>query len=182
LRQAFSNRAWHASIERFGFMLSAALFCLVVAISDGDTLKLRCGEAGAFRQLTVRLHAIDAPELNQPFGRRAKQALSQIAYRKTARLDCEDGVDRYHRRVCRVKVAPNSCTEAHCAKTLDAGLAMLTMGMAWWSRAHADEQSPTDRGQYAFAEFEARGKRTGLWADRHPVPPWNWRAAHPRAR
>ena len=163
-------------------MLSAALFCLVVAISDGDTLKVRCGEPGAFRQLTVRLHAIDAPELNQPFGRRAKQALSQIAYRKTARLDCEDGVDRYHRRVCRVKVAPNSCTEAHCAKTLDAGLAMLTMGMAWWSRAHADEQSPTDRGQYAFAEFEARGKRTGLWADRHPVPPWNWRAAHPRAR
>lgn len=46
------------SIDRFAFMLSAALFCLVVAISDGDTLKLRCGEAGAFRQLTVRLHAV----------------------------------------------------------------------------------------------------------------------------
>lgn len=170
------------SIDRFAFMLSAALFCLVVAISDGDTLKLRCGEAGAFRQLTVRLHAVDAPELSQPFGRRAKQALSRIACRKTARLDCEDDEDRYHRRVSRVKVAPNSCTEAHCAKTLHAGLAMLTVGMARWSRAYADEQSPTERGQYAFAEFEAKAKRAGLWADRRPVPPWTWRAEHPRPR
>ncbi len=163
-------------------MLSAALFCLVVAIGDGDTLKVRCGEPGAFRQLTVRLHAVDAPELNQPFGRRAKQALAQIAYRKTARLDCQHDEDRYHRRVCRVQVAPDACTEARCAKTLDAGLAMLTVGMAWWSRAHAGEQGPTERGQYAFAEFEAKGRRAGLWADRHPVPPWRWRAEHPRPR
>lgn len=163
-------------------MLSAALFCLVVAISDGDTLKVRCGEPGAFRQLTVRLHAIDAPELNQPFGRRAKQALSAIAYRKTARLDCEGDDDRYHRRVCRVRVAPASCAEARCPKTLDAGLAMLTVGMAWWSRAYADEQSPTERGQYAFAESEAKARRAGLWADRRSVPPWTWRAEHPRTR
>ena len=167
-------------MARFRFMLSAALFCLVVAISDGDTLKLRCGDAGAFRQLTVRLHAIDAPELSQPFGRRAKQALSQITYRKTARLDCQDDEDRYHRLVCRVRVAPDSCTEAHCAKTLDAGLAMLTAGMAWWSRAYAGEQSPTERGQYAFAESEAKARRAGLWADRNSVPPWTWRAGHPR--
>src|SRR5262245_52701724 len=100
-------------------MLSAALLCLVVAISDGDPLKLRCGEPGAFRQVTVRLHAIDAPELSQRFGRRAKQALSAIAYRKTARLDCESE-DRYHRSVCRVWVAPDSCAEARCATTVDA--------------------------------------------------------------
>ncbi|OUM04025.1 thermonuclease family protein [Variovorax sp. JS1663] len=162
-------------------MFSAALFCLVVAISDGDTLKVRCGEPGAFRQLTVRLHAIDAPELNQPFGRRAKQALSRIAYRKEARLDCGED-DRYHRRVCRVRVAPESCAEARCPKTLDAGLGMLTLGLAWWARGYADEQPPGERGQYAFAEFEAKGKRAGLWADRNPVPPWRWRAGHPHPR
>src|SRR5688500_14222035 len=109
-------------------MLSAALLCLVVAVSDGDTLKLRCGEPGAYRQLTVRLHAVDAPEIGQPFGRRAKRALADIAYRKTARLDCGP-TDRYERRVCEVWVAPASCTEARCPKTLDVGLAMLTAGM-----------------------------------------------------
>jgi endonuclease YncB( thermonuclease family) len=162
-------------------MLSAALFCLVVAISDGDTLKVRCGEPGAFRQLTVRLHAIDAPELHQPFGRRAKQALSRIAFRKEARLDCGES-DRYHRRVCRVRVATDPCAEARCPKTLDAGLAMLTLGLAWWARGYADEQPPAERGQYAFAESEARRLRAGLWADGDPVPPWTWRAAHPRPR
>ena len=162
-------------------MLSATLFCLVVAISDGDTLKLRCGKPGAWRQHTVRLHAIDAPELDQPYGRRAKRALSDIAYRKNARLDCGK-TDRYDRRVCEVWVAPASCTEARCPETLDVGLAMLTVGMAWWSRAHAAEQSPAARGQYGFAEREARARRAGLWAEREPVPPWKWRPAHPYPR
>jgi len=161
-------------------MLSAALFCLVVAIADGDTLKLRCGEPGDFRELTVRLHAVDAPELHQPFGRRAKQALSRIAYGKMARLDCEADEDRYHRRVCRVKVPPDSCIEARCAQTVDAALAMLTLGMAWWARAYAHEQSPAERSRYESAEFEAKAGRAGLWTDLHPVPPWTWRAEHPR--
>ena len=160
----------------------ALFFRLVVAISDGDTLKLRCGEPGDFRELTVRLHAVDAPELHQPFGRRAKQALSRIAFRKMARLDCEEHEDRYQRRVCRVQVAPDSCIEARCAQTLDAGLAMLTVGMAWWARAYAHEQSPAERGQYEFAEFEAKAGHAGLWADFDPVPPWTWRAGHPRTR
>ena len=162
-------------------MLSATLLFLVVAVGDGDTLKLRCGEPGAYRQLTVRLHAIDAPEIGQPFGRRARDALSDIAWRKTARLDCNT-TDRYQRKVCRVMVAPASCTEARCTKTLDAGLAMLTLGLAWWSRAYAGEQSPTERGQYGFAESEARAKRAGLWSERNPVPPWKWRPAHPHPR
>ncbi|VTU27759.1 hypothetical protein H4CHR_02064 [Variovorax sp. PBS-H4] len=163
-------------------MLSAALFCLVVAISDGDTLKVRCGEPGDFRQLTIRLHAVDAPELNQPFGRRAKQALSQVAYRKIARLYCEHDEDRYQRRVCRVQVAPDDCTEARCATTRDVGLAMLSAGLAWWARAYANEQGPIERGRYGLAEFEAKAKGAGLWADRRPVPPWRWRAEHPRPR
>ncbi|WP_077000158.1 thermonuclease family protein [Variovorax sp. KK3] len=162
-------------------MLTATLFCLVVAVGDGDSLKVRCGEPGHYRQISVRLHAIDAPEWNQPFGRRAKQALSRIAFGKQARLDCGED-DRYQRRVCRVRVAPDSCVEANCAKTLDAGLGMLTLGLAWWARGYADEQPAGERGQYAFAEREARGKRAGLWADRDAVPPWTWRAQHPRPR
>src|SRR5262249_25628019 len=34
--------------------------------------------------------------------------------------------------------------------TLDAGLAMVTQGMAWWYRAYAPEQTPEARGQYEF--------------------------------
>ncbi len=43
-------------------MIAAALLCLVVGVSDGDTLKVRCGTPGTYQQLTLRLSAVDAPE------------------------------------------------------------------------------------------------------------------------
>ena len=46
-------------------MLELAI-CLVIAITDGDTLKVRCGSEGRYEQITVRLAGIDAPEKKQP--------------------------------------------------------------------------------------------------------------------
>lgn len=148
--------------------------CTIVGVIDGDTVTARCGVRGAHERIRVRLHGIDAPEKQQPFGMRAKQALAGMVFGKPARLDCHD-IDRYARRVCKLRVAPASAPGG--PKTLDAGLAMLTVGMAWWYRSYAKEQSPEERGQYEFAEFEARARRTGLWRDPHPVEPWTWRRA-----
>jgi hypothetical protein len=39
-----------------------------------------------------------------------------------------------------------------------------------------NEQTPEERGRYAFAEDEARARRAGLWQDKQPVPPWEWRS------
>jgi hypothetical protein len=36
-------------------------------------------------------------------------------------------------------------------------------------------------GEFTDAEREAREKRRGLWADPHPVPPWEYRREHRRA-
>jgi len=63
-----------------------------------------------------------------------------------------------------------------CGKTLDVGLAQITSGMAWWYRKYANEQSPEDQGRYEFAEQEAKAKRAGLWQDKNPQPPWEYRA------
>jgi endonuclease YncB( thermonuclease family) len=52
--------------------------------------------------------------------------------------------------------------------------------MAWWYRRYANEQTPQARGQYEFAEAEARAKRVGLWAESDPVPPGEWRRAKRR--
>lgn len=155
----------------------ATLLCLVVGISDGDTLTARCPTEGAahpYQQVKVRLAAIDAPERKQPYGNRARQALSELTFQKQALLDCPK-TDRYKRHVCTVWVAPASAPDG--PRTLDAGLAMVTQGMAWWYRAYSREQTAEARGQYEFAEQEARAKRVGLWADREPVAPWEWRRA-----
>ena len=148
--------------------------CLVVGVCDGDTITARCGDPGAYEQVKVRLAGIDAPERHQPFGARAKQALSDIAFNKPARLECIK-TDRYGRSVCNVWVAPASAPSG--PQTLDAGLAMVTVGMAWWYRAYAREQTPQARGQYEFAEMEAKAKRAGLWADAEPTPQWESRKA-----
>jgi endonuclease YncB( thermonuclease family) len=79
--------------------------------------------------------------------------------------------DRYQRIIGKVMVADTHCRSTPCPKTLDAGLAQLTVGLAWWYRHYAKEQSSEDAGRYEFAEQEARAKRAGLWVDGHPVPP-----------
>ena len=48
----------------------------VVGVHDGDTLTLRTED----ETLKVRLSGIDTPELGQPFGNNAKQALSAVAF------------------------------------------------------------------------------------------------------
>ena len=51
----------------------------------------------------------------------------------------------------------------------------LTVGVAWWYRYYAKEQTPEKRGQYEFAEFGAKAKRVELWQEPEPVAPGEWR-------
>lgn len=91
---------------------------------------------------------------------------------KEAELRCNK-IDRYKRHICSVWVAPASAADG--PRTLDAGLAMVSVGMAWWYRHYAKEQSPQERGKYKFAEQEAKARKVGLWRDTYPIAPWDWR-------
>ena len=87
-------------------MLTATLLCLVVGISDGNTLTARCGAPGQYERIKVRLQGIDAPERKQPFGERARQALAELTFQKEAELRCTK-TDRYKRQVCSDWVPPH---------------------------------------------------------------------------
>lgn len=142
----------------------------VVAVADGDTITvLRDRE-----QVKVRLSGIDAPENKQPFGNASKQRMSELVFGKEVRVD-DRKKDRYGRTIGRVWVASADCTASDCPKTLDAGMALLTVGLAWHYKKYEVEQPEEERGQYAFAETEARAKRVGLWQNANAVPPWDWR-------
>ena len=139
----------------------AALLCVVVAIADGDTLTMRC-EAQAdqpAQTIKVRLAEIDAPEKGQAFGNRSKQHLSDVCFKKQAEVRPQT-TDRYGRTVARVI----------CDGT-DSSAEQVRAGMAW-----VFDKYVTDRSLYAVQD-EARAERRGLWADREPVPPWEWRKA-----
>ncbi len=148
----------------------------VVGVTDGDTVTVLDAD---HRQHKIRLAGIDAPEKakndeneGQPFGQRSKENLSRLVFNKDVRVDWTKR-DRFKRIVGKVWVQPPDCPT--CPMTLDAGHAQITVGLAWWYQRYAKEQSPADRGAYAFSEKEARAKRVGLWRDPDPVPPWEWR-------
>jgi len=143
----------------------------VIKVADGDTITVLDSNKEQHR---IRLAGIDAPEKSQPFGNASRKKLRELVAGKEVLVDF-DKYDRYGRIVGTVWATPPDCPT--CGKTLDAGLAQVTSGMAWWYRKYAYEQSPEDRGSYEFAEQEAKAKRVGLWQGKNPVPPWEYR--HP---
>ena len=68
--------------------------CLVVSVSDGDTLTCLTPNK---KQIKVRLAEIDAPEKGQPFGQKAKKALSDKVFKRSVQLEIS-GKDRLLQR------------------------------------------------------------------------------------
>jgi endonuclease YncB( thermonuclease family) len=135
--------------------------CLVVGISDGDTLTVRCGRFGSYEEVKVRIAAIDAPERAQPYGQRSRHALSRLCYFEQAVI-IERDTDRYGRTVA----------DVNCDGQ-DAGTRMVAEGWAW---VYDFNGIATRRGGGLFKLQEsAREQRLGLWAGAKPTAPWEWR-------
>ena len=126
----------------------------VVGVIDGDTIDVLDSSKTQHR---IRFDGIDAPERGQPFSNRAKSTLSDLVFGKTVKVDTE-GSDKYDRTIGRVYVDGR-----------DVGLAMLEAGVAWHYIKY--DQSK----KYADGEKVARAARRGLWTDKNPIPPWEWR-------
>jgi endonuclease YncB( thermonuclease family) len=47
--------------------------------------------------------------------------------------------------------------------------------MAWHYKQYESEQSKEDRAQYRQTEQDAKAGKVGLWNDKNPVPPWEFR-------
>lgn len=152
-----------------GSILADTIAGRVSAISDGATLTVT-DKAGARHK--IRLAAIDAPESRQPYGKESKQNLSNLVLGKEVTVEWRKQ-DRYGRIVGKLILQTPPC--ATCTKTLDAGLAQLEAGLAWWDREARREQSLSDQGYYEYAEFDAKARRIGLWQQAAPIPPWEWR-------
>ncbi|MFH1495074.1 MAG: thermonuclease family protein [Pseudomonadota bacterium] len=150
------------NLTLFALMLVLPLTCLgdvivgkVVGVSDGDTLTVL---DGSNRRYKIRLSAIDAPEKNQPFGMRSKQALSSLCFGKDARVTPLKE-DRYGRTVADVDCGGKNVNEEQ-----------IRTGMAWVYRKYANGY-----GVLYTLEDVARTGQQGLWIDQNPMPPWEWR-------
>ena len=140
------------------------LFCLVIAIADGDTLTARCGPPSAPRKMQVRIAAIDAPERRQAYGERSRQHLVSLCYRQRAAIQPLIK-DAYGRTVAHVR----------CAGA-DVATAQVRAGLAWVYTPYASA-----RPHLAPLQQKARNSGAGLWSQPRPLAPWDYRHRHGRA-
>ena len=131
-----------------------------VAVVDGDTIKAL---AAGNELLRVRLSWIDAPEKSQAFGQRSKQHLSELVFGREVELHTH-GLDRYGRTLAVVML-----------DGVDINLEQVRSGMAWCYTRYLSEAPADIQASYQQAETEAWEQQRGLWSERDPIPPWEWR-------
>lgn len=142
---------WHS----LGRTMTARWTGRVVGVSDGDTIEVM--HAG--RAEKIRLYGIDCPEKSQDYGQRAKQFTSDRVYAQQVTVVPHD-TDRYGRTVAEVFGADRrSLNEA-----------LVAAGLAWWYQRYAPQET-----RFRRLEAAARSRGEGLWADRQPQPPWEYR-------
>lgn len=127
-----------------------AYLALVIAVTDGDTIKLSNGSV-------IRLDGIDAPEKSQEYGPEAREALSGLILNKEVEISPVKK-DRYGRTVARVDYN-GSVNEL-----------LVQSGNAWWYRQYARKNA-----RMALLEADARLNKRGLWASEGAVAPWEYR-------
>lgn len=140
-------------------LLSQTLFtqtyqAKIIGVKDGDTVEILYEK----KSKTVRLAHIDAPEKNQPYGKKAKQTLSDFCFGKEVKVVIAGKPDRYGRWIAEL---------FHNNQNLNK--ALVRQGLAW----HFTKYSKSEN--YADLERIARKKKIGLWQDAYPIAPWDWR-------
>ena len=169
---------------RRAILLSVALLILMLAphylasqivfeaevqrVVDGDTVVLQVGDV----RYRARLHGIDAPESNQPWGSEATALLGELLGAGPVRVEVPD-IDRYGRLIVRVYRNGLFINEE-----------LVARGAAWRYPEYDKD------GEFRAAEQAARSEGRGLWGaggdggpsaggagstNDRPVPPWEWR-------
>jgi endonuclease YncB( thermonuclease family) len=153
-------RCAYSTLAAVLFVLAQSAFAetfegTVVRVVDGDSLIVFRGQ----QQVRVRLKEIDAPERNQPFGKRSRQSLTDMCGKKRARVSWTEK-DPNGRTLGRV----------WCGD-IDANAEQVRRGMAW-----VFDRYVKDRSLYPLQDA-ARVAGVGLWSDGAHIAPWEWRAA-----
>lgn len=127
----------------------------VVRVIDGDTIELLTPLNESVR---VRFYGIDAPESNQADGKEAKEHLASLIRGKEVMVESMQK-DKYQRTLGIVWF-----------ENKDINKEMVKSGFAW-AYEYYDER-------YSKDQEAAKKAGLGLWADKNPINPYEWRKTH----
>jgi micrococcal nuclease len=134
----------------------------VIKVLDGDTLHVQRGR----EVVKVRLYGVDCPEKRQSFGSQATRFTTEFILHKKAKVEIMD-TDRYGRTVGIVSVG---------RKMLNREL--VRSGYAWTYNTYCKKQPLCT--ELNTLEERARKRKVGLWQEKKPLAPWEWRRRNSR--
>ena len=124
-----------------------------VKVLDGDTLIIECDK----NRRTVNIEGIDAPELDQPWGKEVRGFVRDMVRGQKVEVEVlENSGDTV---IARVTV-----------NGVDLSEMLVSRGLAWVPEGSADSD-------LVGMGTKAKDLPCGLWMDPEPEPPWEFRAA-----
>lgn len=140
-------------------IFSFAIDGYVVKVSDGDSFFMK--QNG--KKIRVRMYGIDAPELKQKHGKESKKYLEELILGKKIELKVLYE-DNYGRKVSKVYY-----------RDREINLEMLRSGNAWFYEYHAKKEK-----EYRKAYEKAKREKIGIWSEKNPQNPRDFRIKHKR--
>ncbi len=124
-----------------------------VKVFEGDTITVYVNK----KMLTVRLAFIDCPEKGQPFFTEATEFTSNLILKK--KID--------------VLIETYTGSEFLVGRVIlddkDLSMLLIEAGLAWYYKGHGNDR-------YLSKAFrKAKKKKAGIWSEKNPVPPWEFR-------
>lgn len=132
----------------------------VIRVVDGDSIAVQSKGQVVY---SVKLQAIDAPDVGQPFFEEARKSLSKLILNKDVRV------------VINTTYGKDMIIGSVYRNGQDIGLTLIEQGLAWHFKRFAFQQTAAARKSYSDAQSSASAARVGLWADEKPIAPWDFR-------
>ncbi len=126
---------------------------VVTGILDGDNIIAKKSNGIYVR---IRLANIDAPEMGQPFGPKAKNSLRELVYKKPVFIQITD------------KTQHGVVVGQVTLENIDVSSHMVSIGQAWVNESCVERRLKN-------LESKAKDSKYGLWAMAEATKPWEWR-------
>ena len=134
--------------------------CTILRVIDGDTVDVDIDLGfGVHTKKRIRLAEIDAPEIDQPHGKKTTNILFKMIDNKIVKLK-KITTDRYSRVVGLVYY-----------QNIEINHYLVRNGLAWCYDKY------NNREKIKNAENLARKEKIGIWSNDAvaPIEPWKWR-------
>lgn len=133
----------------------------VSRVIDGDTIIVNPVDPvdPVKKGLSVRLAEIDAPELDQDYGKEAKKALAELVLNKEVTIEYSKK-DFFGRIIARIYLPDHK---------EGVNAILVKKGHAWWYEKYSDDERLNELKE------AAKTAKRGLWAANAVVAPWVFR-------